>query len=89
MAKPRMHSSQAESVTQPCGGRGRCMLPRLSPSTRAALAIAAGRRGLHPVSWRHGTHQGFADPTAAMRSRFLALRARPANRDIPAHPTPR
>src|SRR5438067_10748899 len=33
------------------------------------------RSGIHP-----------RNPTAAMRSRFLALRVRPANRDIPRNP---
>lgn len=35
------------------------------------------------MTWRHGTKRSTANPTAKMRSRFLAIRVRPANRDIP------
>src|SRR4029450_3212047 len=35
------------------------------------------------VPWRHGTRRTRGNPTAKMRSRFLVLRVRPANRDIP------
>jgi SRSO17 transposase len=44
--------------------------------------VAAGRAILKTVTWRHGTKTGPDNPAAAMRSRFLALRIRPANRDI-------
>ena len=57
-----------------------------APSTLAALALAAGRRALRRVTWRHGTRTTAGNPTAAMASRFLALRVRPANRDIPRAP---
>ena len=46
------------------------------------LAVAAGRPALKTVTWRHGTRTDPDNPAAAMRSRFLALRIRPANRDI-------
>ena len=45
--------------------------------------MAAGRTAGHYVTWRHGTRTSRSNPCAAMRSRFLALRVRPANRDIP------
>ena len=45
--------------------------------------MAAGRKELHKVTWRHGTKTGPGNRTAAMKSRFLAIRIRPANRDIP------
>ena len=44
--------------------------------------MAAGRAALKTVTWRHGTKTDPDNPAAAMRSRFLALRIRPANRDI-------
>lgn len=66
-------------------GRGRRPVPRYreQPSNLKALAIAAGRPALRPVTWRHGTKKTQGNPTAKMRSRFMALRVRPANRDIP------
>src|SRR3954470_19401890 len=69
-------------------GRGRPPTPRYrdEPSSLTALALAAGRRALHRVTWRHGSRSTTTNPTAAMRSRFLSLRIRPANRDIPRNP---
>jgi SRSO17 transposase len=66
-------------------GRGRPPHPRYpdNPSSLKDLALAAGRRALRTRTWRHGTKKTKANPTAAMRSRFMALRVRPANRDIP------
>lgn len=82
------HPVDAEPVTPPYGGHGRPPVPRYpeGPSTLAALALAAGRRALRRVTWRHGTRKGPGNPTAAMTSRFLALRVRPANRAIPRGP---
>lgn len=56
---------------------------RQAPSSLKRLAIAAGRQQLHQVTWCRGTRTGPANRTASMRSRFLALRVRPANKDIP------
>jgi SRSO17 transposase len=72
----------------PYTGRGRPPTPRYrdEAATLTGLALAAGRRALHRVTWRHGSHHNTGNPTAAMRSRFLALRVRPANRDIPRNP---
>ena len=69
-------------------GRGRPPTPRYrdEPTSLAGLALAAGRSALHRVTWRHGSRKNARNPTAAMRSRFLALRVRPANRDIPRNP---
>ncbi len=69
-------------------GRGRPPVPRYrdDPDGLAGLAVAAGRRALRRVTWRHGSRKNARNPTAAMRSRFLALRVRPANRDIPRNP---
>jgi SRSO17 transposase len=69
-------------------GRGRPPTSRYreAPTTLAALAVSAGRGALRRITWRHGTRKSPNNPTAAMRSRFLALRVRPANRDIPRRP---
>jgi SRSO17 transposase len=69
-------------------GRGRPPTPRYrdEPSSLVGLALTAGRRALHQVTWRHGSRQNGRNPTAVMRSRFMALRVRPANRDIPRNP---
>lgn len=72
-----------ETVTY--SGRGRRPAPRYraDPADLKTLALAAGRPALRSVTWRHGTRTTPTNPTAKMRSRFLALRVRPANRDIP------
>jgi SRSO17 transposase len=79
------YPAAAAPSAPPYTGRGRPPTPRYrdDPTNLAGLAVAAGRRGLHRVTWRHGSRRNPRDPTAALRSRFLALRARPANRDIP------
>jgi SRSO17 transposase len=76
---------EAEPLTPPYSGRGRPPVPRYPDpaSTLAALALTTGRRALRRITWRHGTRKTTGNPTAAMTSRFLALRVRPANRDIP------
>ena len=78
----------AVPVAPPYTGRGRPPVPRYreAPTNLAALARTAGRAGLRRVTWRHGSRKNARNPTAAMRSRFLALRVRPANRDIPRNP---
>ena len=35
------------------------------------------------MTWRQGTKATKGNPAAAMTSHFLAIRVRPANRDIP------
>jgi SRSO17 transposase len=79
------HPADAVAVTPPYTGRGRP--PRAAypdpPVTLKDLVLAAGRTGVRQVTWRHGTRTTPANPTAAMRSHFLRLRIRPANRDIP------
>ena len=69
-------------------GRGRPPTPRYreEAASLTGLARAAGRRALHQVTWRHGSRKNAPNPTATMRSRFVALRVRPANRDIPRNP---
>jgi len=46
------------------------------------LAIANADKA-RQVTWRQGTRATTGNPAAAMTSRFLAIRVRPANRDIP------
>jgi SRSO17 transposase len=85
--KPTLSAHPADALPQRAayGGRGRPPVPgyREEPSTLGKLALAAGRKALHQVTWRHGTRKSPNNPTAALRSRFLAIRVRPANRDIP------
>lgn len=82
------YPADAAPSAPPYAGRGRPPAPRYrgEATTLAGLALAAGRPALHRVTWRHGSRKNAGNPTAAMRSRFLALRVRPANRDIPRHP---
>jgi SRSO17 transposase len=69
-------------------GRGRPPKPRYreDPSNLRDLALAAGREAFVEVTWRHGTRKTPHNPTAAMTSTFLAIKARPANREIPRDP---
>ena len=77
--------ASAVPQTADYGGRGRPPLPRYQeqPSSLCALVLDAGRKACRHVTWRHGTKKASGNRTAAMRSRFTALRVRPANRDIP------
>jgi SRSO17 transposase len=79
------HAGDAEPVTRVLGGGpGRPPKPAYPrpPANLRTLAIAnAGKVG--PVTWRQGTKATRDNPEAAMTSRFLAIRVRPANRDIP------
>lgn len=63
---------------------GRPSVPRYrqAPASLAELAVAAGRGQLRQVTWRHGTKNTGINRTAATKSRFLALRVRPASRHI-------
>jgi SRSO17 transposase len=47
------------------------------------LALAAGQNVCRKVTWRKGSKKTKDNPTAAMRSHFLAIRVRLANRNIP------
>lgn len=65
--------------------KGRPPLPQYPDPALSlkALALAAGRKSLRRAIWRHGTKKRPGNTTATMKSRFLAIRIRPANRDIP------
>jgi SRSO17 transposase len=60
-------------------GRGRppAARYRAKPATLKQLALAAGKRAARGITWREGSR-------GRMHSRFLALRARPANRELRA-----
>jgi SRSO17 transposase len=79
------YAGDAVPVTAAYGGRGRRPVPGYpgKPANLRELALAAGRGRLRQVTWRHGTRTTATNPTAAMRSRFMAIRVRPANRHIP------
>ncbi len=79
------HPGDAVPTTSARTGPGRPGLPRYrdKPQSLRDLAISAGRSELRHVTWRTGTKTRPNNPRAVMKSRFLALRIRPANRDIP------
>jgi SRSO17 transposase len=79
------HPADAVPVTPAYTGRGRPPRPAYPdpPITFKDLVLAAGRRGVRAVTWRHGSRHTKNNPSAAMRSHFLRLQIRPANRDIP------
>ncbi|WP_419150632.1 hypothetical protein [Nocardia vinacea] len=52
------------------------------PTTCKDLVLTAGETALSEVPWHQGTKTGPANPAAEMRSRFTAIRVRPANRTI-------
>jgi SRSO17 transposase len=79
------HPAQAVPTTAAWVGNGRPPGPRYQdkPVDLKTLVMNAGRSAGKFVVWRHGSKKSPANPTASMRSRFLALRVRPANRNIP------
>ncbi len=68
----------------PRGGPGRPPGPAYPqpPANLRQLAIAHADQ-IRPVTWRQGTRATKGNPAAAMTSWFLAIRVRPANRDVP------
>ncbi len=78
-------AGDAQPVTRALGGGpGRPPRPGYPapPVNLRQLAIASADQ-IAPVTWRQGTRATRGNPTAAMSSSFLAIRVRPANRDIP------
>ena len=82
------YAGDAEPVTRILGGGpGRPPKPAYPapPVNLRQLAIAhAGQ--IRQVTWRQGTKAAKDNPGASMTSHFLAIRVRPANRDIPRGP---
>ncbi len=79
------HPGDAVPAAPAYRGRGRPPRPAYPdpPATFEQLVLAAGRDSARQVTWRRGSRRTKRNPTAAMRSHFLRLRIRPANRDIP------
>jgi SRSO17 transposase len=79
------HPVDATPVTPPYTGRGRPPRPAYPdpPVTFKDLALTVDRATARQVTWRRGSRRSRTNPAAAMRSHFLRLRIRPANRDIP------
>jgi SRSO17 transposase len=79
------YAGDAQPVTPARGsGPGRPRRPAypVPPVNLRQLAIAhAGQ--IRQVTWRQGTKATKDNPDASMTSHFLAIRVRPANRDIP------
>jgi SRSO17 transposase len=79
------YAGHAQPVTRSLGGRpGRPPKPAYptAPANLRQLAISSADR-VQPITWRQGTKVTRGNPAAAMTSHFLAIRVRPANRDIP------
>ena len=78
------HAHDAAPAMMAYRGRGRPSVPRYraKPLNLRQLAIAHAGQA-QPLTWRQGTKATKGNPTAAMTSCFLAIRVRPANRDIP------
>jgi SRSO17 transposase len=79
------YAGEARPVTRiRRGGPGRPAGPAYPgpPANLRQLAIANADK-IQQVTWRQGTRATRGNPTAAMTSCFLAIRVRPANRDIP------
>jgi len=81
------HAHDAVPETMAYGGLGRPSVPRYraKPLSLRQLAIAHADQ-IQQMTWRQGTKATKGNPTAAMTSHFLAIRVRPANRDIPRGP---
>src|SRR5438876_487903 len=79
------HEGTAQPVTRRRNGQtGRPPKPAYPgpPASLRQLAIAHASQA-RQVTWRQGAKTTKGNPTAAMTSWFLAIRIRPANRDIP------
>ncbi|HEX9543348.1 MAG TPA: IS701 family transposase, partial [Streptosporangiaceae bacterium] len=79
------YPGDARPVTPaPRGGPGRPPGPAYPapPANLRQLAIAHADT-IQQVTWRQGTRATNGNPDAAMTSWFVAIRVRPANRDIP------
>ncbi|WSC87883.1 IS701 family transposase [Streptosporangium sp. NBC_01756] len=78
------YPGDASPERPPYSGQGR---PAVSAyphphTTLRALALAAGQAATRTVTWRQGSKATKRNPNADLRSQFLSLRVRPANRSI-------
>ncbi|MFE5096190.1 IS701 family transposase [Streptomyces sp. NPDC056638] len=76
---------EAVPVTEPYSGNGRPPVAKYpdKPQSVKQLVIAAGRKAAMPVQWREGSRPGTGrSGLKRMYSRFVALRIRPAGREI-------
>lgn len=79
------HAGDARPASRSLGGGpGRPPKPAYPapPANLRTLALANADK-IRAVTWRQGTKATRGNPTASMTSDFLAIRVRPANRDIP------
>ncbi|WP_369225465.1 IS701 family transposase [Streptomyces sp. R39] len=77
--------ADAVPVCEPYPGNGRPPVPKYPDPARSVkeLVIAAGRKAARPVQWREGSRPGTGrSGRKRMYSRFVALRIRPAGREI-------
>lgn len=77
--------ASAVPVRAPYGGTGRPPVAKYPDKPRSVkeLVIAAGRKAARPVQWREGSRPGTGrSGFKRMYSRFVALRIRPAGREI-------
>jgi SRSO17 transposase len=79
------YAGDAEPVTPARrGGPGRPPRPAYpQPAANLRQLALACAASIQQVTWRQGTKATTGNPAAVMTSCFLAIRVRPANRDIP------
>src|SRR5271170_2552269 len=78
------YAGDAQPVTRARRGPGRAPSPAYpQPAANLRQLALAGAASIQQVTWRHGTKAATGNPAAVMTSHFLAIRVRPANRDIP------
>jgi SRSO17 transposase len=78
------YAHDAVPATMAYGGTGRPPRPAYpGPAVNLRQLAIASADKIAPVTWRQGTRATKDNPGAAMTSHFLAIRVRPANRDIP------
>jgi len=79
------YAGDAEPVTRARrGGPGRPPKPAYPQPAANLRQLALAHAGsIQQVTWRQGAKATTGNPTAVMTSHFLAIRVRPANRDIP------
>jgi SRSO17 transposase len=79
------YAGDAQPVTPARGsGPGRPRKPAYpAPAVNLRQLAIAHAGQIRQVTWRQGTKAAKGNPDASMTSHFLAIRVRPANRDIP------